>query len=166
MANLVVLHPHARPAKGVPVTFALRAILEHETSVDGAVTRLTSLPRTVPQNYAFADPTTALVLETARYRFRRRAPEGDFVAVANLFDEDRHTRPRSRFARMMHAGRQSTLDVPKLETALRAVALGDMNVQSVVFEPAKRVLHASTRSRPAAEGPFVRIDVGRLLAGR
>lgn len=163
VANLVVLHQHARPHEGVPVTFALRAILEHQTSVDAAVSYLKALPRTVPQNYAFADPTKAVVLETARHRFRRRDPAGGFVAVANLFDEDRHTRRNSRFARMMHAGAQRSLDVAKLEKALRRVALGDMNVQSVVFEPKRRLLHASMHSRPAADGPFHTVDVGRLL---
>ena len=164
VANLVVLGQNAVPAKGVPVTFALRRILEEHDTVQSAVDYLSGIERTVPQNYAFADRTMAVVLETWTRRFRRRDPKGGFVALGNLFDEDKKAHPKSRYPKMMRAGQQPTLDVEALKKALRDVALGEMNVHAAIFAPATLTLYGSTQSRPAASGPFWKMDLGPLLS--
>lgn len=162
-ANLVVLGHKATPTEGVPVTFVIRQILEEHDSVESAVEYLKSIERTVPQNYAFADRDKAVVLETWTRRFRRRDPVTGFVAVGNLFDEDKGTHPSGRYPKMMRVGARTSIDVESLKTALLEVALGDMNVHAAIFEPASRTIHASTHSRPAASGPFWRMDLGALL---
>jgi hypothetical protein len=41
-----------------------------------------------------------------------------------------------------------------------------MNVQAVVFEPKKLTVHLATRSRPAAKGPFLKLDLSPYLKGK
>ena len=55
-------------------------------------------------------------------------------------------------------------DVKALQAVLEQVALERLNVQAVVIEPATRVIHLSTKSRPAARGPYSRLDLGPWLA--
>ncbi|MEL6544459.1 MAG: C45 family peptidase [Myxococcota bacterium] len=163
-ANLVVLGEDATPVEGVPVMFALRTILETSDTTEQATEMLRGLKRTVPQNYTFADVNKAVVLETWTTRFRRREPEQGFVAVANLFDEDKEIRPNSRFKKMTRHGLKKTLDLETLKGALQEVAMGDMNVQSVIFQPNERLVHFSTRARPAAKGPFQKADLSVIFS--
>ncbi len=162
-ANLVVLGQKATPAAGVPVTFALRRLLETQSTLEGSVSYLHSIQRTVPQNYAIADRTTAVVLETWRQRFRRRDPKDGFIAVGNLFDEDKRTHPQGRYPKMMKVGEKPSVGVAELKAALVEVAMGDMNVHSAIFDPGAGVIHGSSLSRPAAKGPYWEVDVGALL---
>jgi hypothetical protein len=163
-ADLVVLGRRGGARPGVPVFFALRTLLETCASVEQAADSLKKTQRTVLQNYMLADPRTAAALETGPQRFRRRDLSGGFVAVANHFDPDKN--PRGRYKKLITAGRKSGLGTADLKRALKDVALGDLNVQAVVFEPKKLTVHLATRSRPAAEGQFYELDLSPFLRGR
>ncbi len=163
VADLVVIGVNPKAEPGVPVLFALRHLLEETDSVAAATDRLQAAKRTVAQNYALVDPGAAVVLETDRQRFRRRdATATGYVAVANLFDEDRAAPEGSRVFALGQAARRR-LDVAGLQAALAEVALGDLNVKAVILEPATRVAYVSFTGRPAAKGPYVRIDLAPLL---
>jgi len=163
-ADLVVLGRGAGFQPGVPVFFALRGLLQTCGSVEEAAGRLEKTRRTVLQNYMLADPRTAAALETGPQRFRRRDLSRGHVAVTNHFDPDKH--PKGRYKKLIAAGKKGGLDVSKLQQVLKNVALGDMNVQAVVFEPGKLTIHLATRSRPAAKGPFHRLDLSPFLKGK
>lgn len=163
-ADLVVLGQSAKVRPGVPVFFALRTLLETCASVEEAAGRLEKTPRTVLQNYMLADPKTAAALETGPRRFRRRDLSEGFVAVANHFDPDKH--PQGRYKKLINAAKKGGLGIADLKRVLKDVALGDMNVQAVVFEPAKLTIHLATRSRPAAKGPFFKLDLTPCLKGK
>ena len=148
----------------MPVFFALRTLLETCGTVDEAAGRLKETRRTVLQNYMLADRQTAAALETGPGRFRRRDLSQGYVAVTNHFDPDR--KPKGRYKNLIAAGEKGGLGVSKLQQVLRDVALGDMNVQAVVFVPGKLMVHLATRSRPAAEGPFYELDLSPFLKGK
>jgi hypothetical protein len=163
-ANLVVLGVDPRAESGVPVLFALRRMLETAADAESAARWLLGTPRTVAQNYVLADPQTALVLETAPDRFRRRdAAATGFVAVANLFDEDQNAPPESRVETMTAIARTDPLDVARLQSLLHRVALGELNIQAAILEPAARVAHLSLAGTPAAGGPYTRIELAPYL---
>ena len=63
-ADLVVLGLRADATAGVPVTFAVRRVLEQAPTAEAAQQTLNEIKRTVPQNYLLADPDRAFVLET------------------------------------------------------------------------------------------------------
>lgn len=163
-ADLVVLGRSARIQPGVPVFFALRTLLETCASVEEAAERLKKIQRTVLQNYMLADPKTAAALETGPQRFRRRDLDAGFVAVANHFDPDKH--PKGRYKKLINAGKKGGLGVADLKRVLKDVALGEMNVQAVVFDLGKLTVHLATRSRPSAEGPFLKLDLSPYLKGK
>jgi hypothetical protein len=163
-ADLVVLGRRGGTQPGVPVFFALRTLMETCGSVDAAADLMKQIRRTVLQNYMLADSKTAAALETGPERFRRRDLKAGHVAVANHFGPDRH--PRGRYAKLVKAAQRGELGVEELQQVLEQVALGDMNVQAVVFEPGELVIHLSTRSRPAARGPFAQLDLAPFFKGK
>jgi hypothetical protein len=163
-ADLVVLGRGGGNRPGVPVFFALRTLLENCAAVEEAAERLKKTQRTVLQNYMLADSKTAAALETGPQRFRRRDLSAGFVAVANHFDPDKH--PKGRYKKLISAGKKGGMGVADLKRVLKDVALGDMNVQAVVFEPGKLTVHLATRSRPAAKGPFYKLDLSPYLKGK
>lgn len=146
---------------GRPVLFVVRSLLEQAGSVEQALELLREQRRTMPQNYALADPADARVAETGPRRFRVRRPRLGLVAITNFYDEDKS--PRPRYAGMMAEAGQGKLGPEELKSILRSVALGDLNVQAAVLEPATRVVHLSTGKAPAAEGPWVRLDLAPWL---
>jgi len=163
-ADLVVLGRSGRTQPGVPVFFALRKVMETCGSVEEAADRLKQTKRTVLQNYMLADSKTATALETGPQRFRRRDLTAGHVAVANHFDSDKH--PKGRYAKLIKAAQKGGLGVAELKKVLKEVALGDMNVQSVVFEPGELVIHLSTRPRAAAQGRFFKLDLSPFFKGK
>jgi hypothetical protein len=162
VANLVVLRRGAEPATGVPVMFGLRRILESTDKVDSAIELLKRMNRTIPQNYAFADPRTAKTIETSPRIFRERASMEGIAAISNFFDEERTQKPGSRYRRMVNSSRNKKLGLKDLKTILADVALGELNVQAVVMNPAKRLIYGSTRSRPAASGRYWTLDLKKV----
>lgn len=163
-ADLVVLGRRGGTQPGVPVFFALRKVMETCGSVEEAADRLKQTKRTVLQNYMLADSKTAAALETGPQRFRKRDLAAGHVAVANHFDPDKH--PKGRYAKLIKAALRGGLGVGELKQVLKDVALGDMNVQAVVFEPGELVIHLSTRPRPAARGPFFKLDLSPFFKGK
>ena len=163
-ADLVVLGRSSRIQPGVPVFFALRKVMETCNSVEEAADLLKRTERTVLQNYMLADSKTAAALETGPKRFRRRDLSAGHVAVANHFDPDKN--PKGRYKKLIVAAKKGGLEIADLKKVLKDVALGDMNVQAVVFEPGKLTVHLATRSRPAAKGPFHELDLSTYLKGK
>ncbi|MBN2493346.1 MAG: hypothetical protein JXR96_02040 [Deltaproteobacteria bacterium] len=160
-ADLMVMRGEIRPG-GLPVLFAVRSMLERCGSVSEALDFLRAARRSMPQNYALADPSGGAVVETGVERFRVRPGSGDLAVITNFYDEDRKGRSDGRYARMI-AAIEGPQDADGLERVLARVALGEMNVQAAVLVPADRVVHLSTGKPPAARGPWVRLDLEAWL---
>lgn len=163
--NLVVLNDKSEPAPGVPVMFAQRDWLAHARTAEAVAARLVDTRRTIAQSYIVADPQGAWVAEVALSRVARRG--GGPVAIANLHGETVAPRPDGRYARLRAAmEKPGSTRVAELKAALADVALAELNVQAVVAVPARRALHVATEGRPAAAGPWTRVDLSRWLSAR
>ena len=156
-----------RVRPGVPVLFVVRSLLERAQTVDQALGLLRKTSRTMAQNYLLADAQGAVAVETGPKRFRKRKTRVGLAAITNYYDETKliGSRRGQRYTAMFRiAGDKDALDVPKLKKVLREVALGDLNVQAAILVPEDRTVYLSTDARPAAAGPWVRLDLGRWLA--
>jgi hypothetical protein len=83
--------------------------------------------------------------------------------VANKRYEDKPSRMGRRFRQMHQEATANKLDVIKMKQVLAEVALGGMNVQTVVFEPEELVIHVAYDKPPAAAGPYYRLDLNPWL---
>jgi isopenicillin-N N-acyltransferase like protein len=163
IANLVVFGQHQGVKAETPILFAMRSVLESAENVSAAVQKLSVIKRSVCQNFAIADSKTAAVLETCPGKARLRKTKDGFVAVANRLNEDKRTRPKSRFAKMRKAALTGKHDIDSLKKILASVALGQLNVQAVVFTPKNLRVELATEDIPAAEGPWRGLDLGPWL---
>lgn len=151
---------------GTPVLFVVRSLLERAQTVDQALRLLAKTSRTMAQNYLLADSSAAVAVESGPKRFRKRKARMGLAGITNYYDEPKlvGSRRGKRYAAMFRiAGKKDALDVPKLKKVLRAVALGDLNVQAAILVPEDRTVYLSTNARPAAAGPWVRLDLTRWL---
>lgn len=162
-ADLVVLGQRADATAGVPVTFAVRQVLEQAQSAEAAQGILTELKRTVPQNYLLADPARAVVLETKPTGVRARELSEGWVGVANLQNEDKEAHPDSRYKKMQARAQAGAMGAEQMQALLLDVAMKELTVQSVVVDLAAGELRFATAKRPAAKGPWHTINVGSLL---
>ncbi len=78
-------------------------------------------------------------------------------------DEFSDSAGSGRYVRMERVGRAETLGFAELRTGLGSVAMGNMTVQSAVIYPKELVVYGSTRSRPASDGPFWKLDLSAYL---
>jgi hypothetical protein len=65
---------------------------------------------------------------------------------------------------MVQSTNRGGLDVPALKAILEEVALGELNVQAVVLQPRGRTIDLAVSGRPAARGPWLRLDLSRRLS--
>jgi hypothetical protein len=169
VADLVQIRRGAPPpAKGaVPVMSLQRLMLERCSTADEAVELLESTPRTVPQNYIIADATRAWFLETDSEKVVRRESLNDVVVGTNYAAERRGVAKTDMRFGMLCACIDpcvGKIGVPEIEKALAAANAGPLSVMSVVAAPARRALRVSAGKVPACMGPFVDVDVARLLS--
>lgn len=161
-ANLVVLGRRRPIRSGVPALFVVRTALESSTTAPAAAAAIRRLERATCQNYALADADDTRVLETCPDHVRVRTPDRYAVAIANSQREDRDTLPNSRYSKMLQAA-SAPLSVTELKALMARVALGKLNIQAAIILPRGRIVHLATQGRPAAAGPWRRIDLSRLL---
>jgi hypothetical protein len=174
-AELVVLNaPRAdREAAlaGVPWPVLQRRVLEECGSLAEAAALVRASPRTVPQNLLLADPAGALVLECGAGRCVERAPVAGVVAVTNFWDEA--GRPRKddlRYAGIcadLAAVAGGKVDADSMERAMRKASshplAAALNLQCVVFEPARLRARVAAGPPPASRRAMEPIDAAALL---
>ena len=159
-------------AKGVPYALCLRKVLEECTTIDEAEKLLRRLPRTTTINLAIADRKGVAAFEiTPGHVVRRAASDGACVCTnhfcaAALKPEEPLDVNRSfeRFAsleKVRQARAKATPD--NLRQRLDTTNMGDLTLQTMVFEPATLKLHLSIGPRPASKGPLRTLDLAPLL---
>lgn len=164
VADLMAFPPGDRLAKpGVPVLFAIRHMLEETASTDEALAWLQKAPRTLPQNYALADPSDARTVETGPSHFRVRPSADGLARITNFWDEDRGGRTDGRYARLIETLPSAPLGPDDLKAALARAVLGELNVQAVVIEPDTRVVYVAHGKAPVASGTWSRLDLAPCL---
>jgi len=124
--------------------------------------------RTCPNNFMVVDAQgRSEVIEYDQDKVVRRGTEDDAVCSTNCFVSDQMqdrawSLGTARYGRLERflAERSGSIDLQSVIAALRDVATPwFMNVQSMVFLPARRELELAVGDRlPAADQPFVRLD--------
>jgi isopenicillin-N N-acyltransferase-like protein len=161
-------------AQGVPFALCYRKMLEDCTTIAEAHKVLTGLRRTSLTNLVVADRQGVAVFEISPGRVEERPPEAGLVACTNHFCTPALRRegglnPNDSFERY-HTLRQtlhdkSTVDPEQLRCQLDFVNMGELTLQTMVFDPKNLRLHLAVGERPASAGEFHTVDLGPLLRG-
>lgn len=159
---------------GVPYALCHRKLLEECTTIDQAKKLLEGMKRTTTLNLAVADRTGVAVLEvTPGHVVRRDAVKG-VCACTNHFcapalKPDRPAYPcysLERFKALeLLAGRKDKVGPDDLRQRLDAANLGDLTLQTMVFEPATLRLHLSIGKIPASAAALRTLDLAPFLKG-
>jgi len=138
-------------------------MLEAAGSVDEAVAWLETARRTMPQNYALADPRGARVVESGADRFQIRPVLAGLAVITNFWDEAQGGAKDGRYAGMLRAAGDGKLGPAELQRILAGAALGELNVQSVILEPQRRAAHVAHGKPPVAAGSWRTLELGAWL---
>lgn len=160
-------------APGMPFAMMYREILERCSTPQEALELVKRTPRTSANNLALAAPgAEALVVEFTPDKVAvRRAARGLLLATNHFRSQELASDPMDRCARFARLERDTAasrgkLDVAALKPMLDAVNQGDMTVQSMVFEPAGRMLHLAIGRLPASSGAYMTLNCAKLFAAK
>jgi isopenicillin-N N-acyltransferase-like protein len=169
LANMEVTRSVRLPS-AMPYTLLYRSVLERCRTVDEAVAFLKKTPRQSANNLMLMDAggDRAVVELTPEDVVVRRAPPDAALVSTNhqRGADDLDTPGECRRYDRLHATAArdfGQIDEPAVEAMLSGVAQGKYTMQSMVFEPAARVMYLST-GQHAADKEFHRLDLGKLFA--
>jgi hypothetical protein len=157
---------------GLPIQLALRITAHEATSAGDMCKRLRSRKHVIPMNVMVADAQTALVVELGTTDSAVRRGKDGVLAASNFF------RSPDICSRIIECDRydslianaekhRGTFDARTMMEALypaRVESHSVKNLQAVVFEPEKRLMHVSINRVPAARGPYSTFDLRNLFA--
>lgn len=147
---------------GVPLALTYREILEECSTVAEAETLLKGRQHTTWMNLACCDEERAVVFEiSTKGVMTRPAVEGVTTCTNHFRTPELCTSKECwRFdAITAVAGSKPQLGLPDVRKALHAANQGEFTIQSMVFEPAPRVLHVALGKPPVTAKPLVRLDL-------
>ncbi len=161
-------------AKGVPYALCLRKVLEECTTIDEAQKLLQRLPRTTTINLAIADKEHVAAFEiTPGHVVRRDATDSACVCTnhfcaATLKPEEPVDVNASfeRFESLEKVREGGKVTPDDLRKHLHTTNMGDLTLQTMVFEPATLKLHLCVGPPPATRGPLRTLDLAPLLKGK
>ncbi|MDH5682403.1 MAG: C45 family peptidase [Spirochaetota bacterium] len=151
----------------VPSTIAYRMLLDREHSVKGAYRFFRNRTIASSNNLAVADShNESAVFELSPVRKTRiRRPTNNFLYCTNYFlvEEGKSQRDK-RYSYLQ--GKASTyskhrekVNLPRLKSILRKVALGRNNLQAMILQPEDRKIYLSMDKIPAASGTYLELDL-------
>jgi isopenicillin-N N-acyltransferase like protein len=155
-------------SQGIPFALCYRKVLEECTTIEEARKLLTGLRRTSLNNLVVADRQGVAVLEISPDRVEERLPEGGLAACTNHFCTPALRRegglnPNESFERyefLRHALRNKTKATPEhLRAQLDCVNMGELTLQTMVFDPMNLRLYLAVGERPASAGEFHTLDL-------
>ncbi len=160
-------------AGGMPLFFALRAILEDATDVEQAVAIYRANPTSAGHYIFLADAKGAAVVWRAGATVHRSDLKDRWLACTNGPLRDASTWPEDQRGRFLHnlatgSNAPATPDLAWLRQATAATYLPRLNAQAMVFIPAERRLHLAlgTSTTPAARSPWHDLALAAVLAGK
>jgi predicted choloylglycine hydrolase len=160
--------------EGVPYALCYRKLLEECTTIDEAQKLLSTLRRTATTNLVVADRNGVAVLEVAPSRIERRDAVQGVCPCTNHFCTAKMCRSEmvnvswtvERFASLSKAGTEHQKFSPDdLRKELDRVNLGELTLQTMVFEPRTLKLHLTFGELPASKGQLRTVDLAPLFRG-
>ena len=154
--------------KGTPILMAFRRVLEECGTVAEAETLLRGRPRTTTCCLTLCDTKGGAVFEITPTNLEVRGHEHGVCCCTNHFRTEKLC-VEDRCWRYSKLTPLQAKDAPKLAVAdlfgkLDEVSQGRSTLQSMVFEPADRVLHLAYGEGHATKLKPHRIDLGKLFA--
>ncbi|MEZ0227679.1 MAG: C45 family autoproteolytic acyltransferase/hydrolase, partial [Planctomycetota bacterium] len=175
--SVMVVHGDRGCEAGVPFELAFRRAIETCSTNDEVKACLEKTRLTVANNLmvvdAKGDASVYELIPGLGDVVARRPDAKGHLASTNHFQSRSLKEARASLtylssARRLEAVEKTCAREPKVgldtaKAALRASAPGRINVQSMIFEPSKGVVHVAFGKPPAAERKFVRLDRATLL---
>jgi hypothetical protein len=164
LANMEVTRSRRLPT-AMPYVLLYRTLLERCRTVDEAVALLEATPRQSANNLMLMDAAgnRAVAEITPEGVVVRRGVSGQALFSTNhQRGDDTQTSglcPRYDSLHDASAKKFGTIDVKAIETMLAAASQKKLTLQSMVFEPANRVIYLSAGA-DAARKPFYKLDLG------
>jgi len=154
---------------GLPIQLAMQHAAENAATAGEMITILTDQQHLVPVNVMCADSTEALIAELGQQNFAIRKGSKGVLAASNYFYSPgmfEETVTDERFTQLMLEARDNygTFNFGNLKKAMHAARKPRENLQCILFEPAKMQIHVSMNRVPATKGPFIPLDVKKLLS--
>jgi hypothetical protein len=167
--NMLVINAKGRREEGLPIQLALRLAAQKSSSAREMVDSLVGLPHVIPNNVMVVDEREALVAELGTDRTFVRVGADGMLAAANYFVEhpDRLDAGHSeRYDDLVRVTRQhlGRMTVETMKSALYAARRWWLNYRAAIFEPGPMRMHVSLNRNDASGGPYVTLDVRKLLA--
>jgi predicted choloylglycine hydrolase len=160
--------------QGIPYALCYRKILEECTTIAEAKKLLEGLRRTTTTNLVLADREGVAVLEVSPKQVVQRGPEKGILACTNHYCTAPLKAEKApnvsltfdRFSRLEEVREVKEKIAPEdIRRHLDAVNLGDLTLQTMVFEPAALRLHLGIGKVPASQVPLKALDLGPLFKG-
>jgi predicted choloylglycine hydrolase len=168
LANMEVTRAGTKLPFAMPYTLLYRTILEQCCDVDEAIALLQKTPRQTANNLILMDAAgnRAVVEITQEKIVVRKGADGAALISTNHQRGGDQDSPGQcdRYDRLhdTSASEFGKIDVDEIRAMLKSVQQGNSTMQSMIFEPANRIIYLSTGKR-AAEGEFVKIDLKNRL---
>ena len=157
--------------KGVPYALCFRAMLEECSTIEEAKAKLEKMPRTTILNMVVADRHKVGTFEVTPKTVIFRPAEKGICCCTNHFCTE--VKPELKVNVANTYGRfdilegvralTNRLSVEEVRRKLNAVNLGDLTLQTMVFEPASLKLHVAFGEGPASRLPLRTIELGPLM---
>jgi isopenicillin-N N-acyltransferase like protein len=168
LANMEVDRTMRLPS-AMPYALLYRTVLEECTTVEEAIALLEKTPRQTANNLMLMDADgdrAVCEITPQKVVVRRAANDTALISTNHQRGSDVDAAGRCwRFDQLHDAAEKESgkIGVREVRKMLAGVAQGEMSLQSMIFEPAKRVMYlAAGPNAPSRE--LVRLDLKPLLA--
>jgi hypothetical protein len=153
--------------KGTPLLYTFRRVLEECGTVAEAEKFLRGMERTTTACMTICDKSGGAVFELTPKTVEVRTHENGVCLCTNHFRTDKLS-VETKCKRYDTLAALQAKDGPKLGVKDVFAELGKVNqgkytLQSMVFEPAERVLHLAYGAGPATGLPLTKLDLGKLF---
>jgi hypothetical protein len=168
LANMEVTRTPRFPG-AMPYTLLYRTALERCKTVNEAIDLIEHTPRQTANNLMLMDPSgdrAVLEITPEKVTVRRAADTAPLISTNHQRGADCDTMGRCwRYDRLHEIGNEQfgKVSLKDLEGMLGEVSPGDQTLQSMVFEPANRVIYLSTGA-DATSKPYFRVDLNGYFA--
>ncbi|HZL35300.1 MAG TPA: C45 family peptidase, partial [Tepidisphaeraceae bacterium] len=168
LANMEVTRG-ARVPDAMPYTLLYRMLLERCKMVDEAIALLKKTPRQTPNNLMLMDAAgnrAVVEITPAAITVRRGIDGAALISTNHQRGQDADTAGRCvRYDYLHDTAKKDfgSVEEKTIEQMLAGASQADFTLQSMVFEPANRVIYLSA-GKNAARGEFHRLDLKPFFA--